>query len=69
MLQNTLMEHSAVLLTCIKLRYDFKTFVLSIFEWPLKTVSLYELLPGGLLEALSYTGLLIFYASVRACSH
>ena len=30
-------EHSAVLLTCIKLPYGFKTFVMSIFEWPLKT--------------------------------
>ena len=29
-------EHSAILLTCIKLPNDFKTFVLSIFEWPLK---------------------------------
>ena len=30
-------EHSAVLLTCIKIPHGFKTFVLSIFEWPLKT--------------------------------
>ena len=30
-------EHSAILLTCIKLPHDFKTFVLSIFEWLLKT--------------------------------
>ena len=30
-------EHSAILLTCIKLPFAFKTFVLSIFEWPLKT--------------------------------
>ena len=30
-------EHSAILLTCIKLPNGFKTFVLSIFEWPLKT--------------------------------
>ena len=29
--------HSAVLLTCIKLPHSFKTFVFSIFEWPLKT--------------------------------
>ena len=26
-------EHSAVLLTCIKLPHSFKTFVWSIFEW------------------------------------
>ena len=30
-------EHSAILLTCIKLQFDIKIFVLSIFEWPLKT--------------------------------
>ena len=30
-------EHSAVLLTCIKLPNGFKTFVLCIFVWPLKT--------------------------------
>ena len=26
-------EHSAILLTCIKLQFVFKIFVLSIFEW------------------------------------
>ena len=30
-------EHSAILPTFIKLPYVFKTFVLSIFEWQLKT--------------------------------
>ena len=30
-------EHSAILLTFIKLPFDIKTFVLSILEWPLKT--------------------------------
>ena len=30
-------EHSAILLTCIKLPFVIKIFVLSIFEWPLKT--------------------------------
>ena len=30
-------EHSATLSTCIKLPHGFKTFVLSFFEWPLKT--------------------------------
>ena len=30
-------EHSAILSTFIKLSFVFKTFVLSIFEWPLKT--------------------------------
>ena len=31
------LEHSAILLTCIELPHGFKTFVLTIFEWPLKT--------------------------------
>ena len=35
--QNALFEHSAILLTFIKLPFVFKTFVLSIFEWQLKT--------------------------------
>ena len=30
-------EHSAILLTFIKLQFVIKIFVLSIFEWPLKT--------------------------------
>ena len=30
-------EHSAILLTCIKLTSVFKNFVFPIFEWPLKT--------------------------------
>ena len=37
MLQNAPIEHSAILSTFIKLPFVFKTFVLSIFEWPLKT--------------------------------
>ena len=36
-LQNAPREHSAILLTFIKLPFVFKTFVLSIFKWPLKT--------------------------------
>ena len=30
-------EHSAILLTCIKLPFVIKTFVLSFFEWPFYT--------------------------------
>ena len=30
-------EHSSILLTFIKLAFVIKIFVLSIFEWPLKT--------------------------------
>ena len=36
-LQNALREHSAILLASIRLSSAFKTFVLSIFEWLLKT--------------------------------
>ena len=36
-LQNAPLEHSAILLTCTKLLPVFKTFVLSIFEWPFKS--------------------------------
>ena len=30
-------EHSAILLTCMKLPFVIKIFVLSSYEWPLKT--------------------------------
>ena len=36
-MQNSPREHSAMLSTFIKLPFVFKTFVLSIFDWPLKT--------------------------------
>ena len=36
-LQNAPKEHSAILSIFIKLPFVFKTFVLPIFEWPLKT--------------------------------
>ena len=36
-MQNAPREHSAILSTFIKLPFDYKTFVLSIFEWPLRT--------------------------------
>ena len=36
-LQNAPKEHSAILSTFIKLPFVFKTLVLYIFEWPLKT--------------------------------
>ena len=35
-MQNAPREHSAILLTCIKLPSVFKTFVLAIFELSLK---------------------------------
>ena len=36
-MQNAPTEHSAILSTFIKLRFVFKTIVLSVFEWSLKT--------------------------------
>ena len=36
-MQNAPREHSATLSTFIKIPFVFKTFVLSSFEWPLKT--------------------------------
>ena len=36
-MQNASREHSAILSTFIKLSFAFKTFVLSFFEWPVKT--------------------------------
>ena len=34
--------HSAILLTCIKLPFVIKIFVLSIFEWPFYTGLIYN---------------------------
>ena len=36
-MQNAPRDHSTIFSTFIKLQFVFKTFVLSIFEWPLKT--------------------------------
>ena len=45
-------EHSAILSTFIKLPFVIKVFVLSIFEWPLKTCFTVLTYPAGL-EILS----------------
>ena len=46
-----LQEHSAILLTFINLPFVIKIFVLSIFEWPLKTgFTVYGNLQVGVLE-------------------
>ena len=52
-------EHSAILLTCIKLPFVFKIYVLSIFEWPLKTgfTVFVNLLPTGGGVSLQYVPL------------
>ena len=44
-------EHSAILLTFIKQPFVIKIFILSIFEWPLKTgftVHCYTVIPQSL---------------------
>ena len=43
-------EHSAILSTFIKLQFVIKSFVLSIFGWPLKTVLLYFFRKHGVLD-------------------
>ena len=48
-------EHSAILLTCIELPHGFKTFVLSIFEWPLKTGFTVCVIPECLLRQTLYS--------------
>ena len=46
-------EHSAILLNFIKLPFVFKTFVLSIFEWPLKTgFTIFAKIKGQVCEIL-----------------
>ena len=52
-------EHSAILLTLIKLPFVIKTFVLSIFEWPVYT---------GFTELKSLKMILIF-ANSTASDH
>ena len=42
-----LVEHSAILLTCIKLPVVIKIFVLSIFEWPFYTDFTVLYFPAG----------------------
>ena len=37
-MQNAPVEHSVVLWICMKLPHGFKTFVLSIFEWPYRAL-------------------------------
>ena len=59
---NALLEHSAILSTFIRLPFAFKTFVLSIFEWPLKTgftVLMYFLNSAGTDEMHSFASHLI----------
>ena len=58
------MEHSAVLLTCIKLPYGFHTFDLSILSGRLRQVSLYidycsEMVVKGRIYMLGFANLKI----------
>ena len=56
-------EHSAILLTFIKLPFVFKTFILSVFEWLLKTGLPVDDSAGQLLK--QYSGRLI--SPVKSC--
>ena len=49
-------EHSAILPTFIKLPFAIKTFVLSFFEWSLKTVFtvLHSKLPFAILSMVEF---------------
>ena len=53
------LEHSAIVLTFIKLPFVIKIFILSIFEWPLKTgftvlfQNYYEEPAGSVIECLT----------------
>ena len=76
-MQNAPAEHSAVLLTCIKLTNGLKTFVLSIFEWSLKIVftvrgSLHLLPTDSLLFYVYkvpnlYIGMYIMFVCISMC--
>ena len=50
-------EHSAILLTCITLPFVIKIFVLSIFEWPLKTGFTVSLNVFSIAECVQYVKL------------
>ena len=59
-------EHSAKLLTLIKLPFVIKIFILSIFEWPFYTgftvnVFNYALLFGGLMLEEPFNGSVLNY--------
>ena len=68
-------EHYAILSTCIKLPSVFKTFVLSSFEWPLKTGFIVIILRGkrelvALLNLSSWCLVMVerlFLAMPRGC--
>ena len=52
--KSTPREHSAILSTFIKLPFVFKIFVLSIFEWRLKTGFTVTVITSGFLFGLEY---------------
>ena len=59
-MQNAPREHSAILSSIIKLPFVFKTFVLSFFEWPLKT---------GFTVCAEMTSLHTVLSKLAACTH
>ena len=59
-------EHSAILSTFIKIPFVIKIFVLSIFEWPLKTdftVSKWHMLANMFLDSLLFLFKILFLTS------
>ena len=56
------LEHSAILSTFIKLLIVFKTFVLSIFEWPLRTGFTVHTSDNGNMNAIKING-----SSISSC--
>ena len=57
-MQNAPREHSAILSTFIKLPFVLKTFILSVFEWPLKTV----------VASIFYVLIIVLFESVQTLS-
>ena len=62
------LEHSAILLTCIKRQSVLKTYFCVLFEWPLKTgfTVLYCRLDKNLLTNLEKNENLFRYQAIRA---
>ena len=54
-------EHSAILSTFSKLPFSFKTFVLSIFKWPLKTGFIVRLLLLVAWRKCRFVGFLVYW--------
>ena len=56
-------EHSAILSTFIKLPFSIKTFVLSVFKWPLKTG--FTVYPNVCYNKVCYKGTALYLVWTR----